>query len=115
MFLLFKGDVAMFNTSHTVDFSTGNKQSGSLYSKLETAVIASFNSAGKIKPLYFQYKDPYGDGNNIKIDRVLSCKEKNHDGHPVILYSCTAIVQDKRMQCSLLYHVPEHYWELVFN
>ncbi len=105
----------MFNTSHTVDFSTGNKQSGSLYSKLETAVIASFNPAGKIKPLYFQYKDLYGDGNNIKIDSVLSCKEENYDGVPVILYSCMAIVLDKRIQCSLIYHVPEHYWELVFN
>ncbi|QHQ61019.1 hypothetical protein Ana3638_09770 [Anaerocolumna sedimenticola] len=104
----------MFNTSYSVDFPSANSQSGILYSKLETGVIAAFNPAGKIKPLYFQYKDLYGDDNNIKIESILSSKEDHFAGLPVIVYSCMAIIQNRRLQCNLRYHVTEHYWELLY-
>ncbi len=104
----------MFNSSFSINFPTGNTQSGILYSKLETGVIAAFNPAGKIKPLYFQYKDLYGDDNNIKIESVLSSKEEIYADLPVIVYSCMAIVQNKRLQCNLRYHISEHYWDLLY-
>ncbi len=104
----------MFDTSFSVDFPSDNAKSGILYSKLETAVIASFNAAGKIKPLYFQYTDLYGDDSSIKIENVLSSKEDHYAGLPVIIYSCVAVVQNKRLQCKLRYHIIEHYWEILY-
>ncbi|WFR56350.1 hypothetical protein QA584_22455 [Anaerocolumna sp. AGMB13025] len=104
----------MFDNSYSYGFSSGNKQNGILYSKLETSVIASFNPAGKIKPLYFQYKDFYGDNTNIKIERVLSSKEETIDTLPVITYSCQANVQSRTLQCKLRYHISEHYWEILY-
>jgi hypothetical protein len=104
----------MFNSSFSIDFSAENSKNGILYSKLETGVIAAFNPNGKIKPLYFQYNDLYGDGNNIKIESILSSKEDHYAGLPIIVYSCMAIIQNKRLQCVLRYHITEHYWELLY-
>ena len=104
----------MFNTSFSVDFPTGNAQSGILYSRLETAVIASFDPVGKIKPLYFEYKDLYGDDNSIRIESILSSKEEHYAGLPVIIYTCIAIIENKKLQCRLRYHISEHYWELLY-
>jgi hypothetical protein len=81
---------------------------------LETSVIASFNPAGKIKPLYFQYKDFYGDNTNIKIESVLSSKEEIIDNLPVITYSCQANIQNRKLLCKLQYHISEHYWEILY-
>ncbi len=104
----------MFNTSFSIEFPSDNPKSGILYSKLETDVIAAFNRKGKIKPLYFQYTDLYGENHNIKIDSVLSSKEEHYAGLPVIVYSCTAVIENKRLQCNLRYHVTEHYWEILY-
>ncbi|GEM_PF-3229669 len=104
----------MFDTSFSADFPSGNAKSGILYSRLETAVIASFNSAGKIKPLYFQYKDLCGNDINIKIESVLSSKEEHYAGLPVIIYSCMAAAGNKRLECRLRYHIMEHYWEILY-
>ncbi|MDF2589913.1 MAG: hypothetical protein K0S41_3754 [Anaerocolumna sp.] len=104
----------MFDASYSIEFSSDNAKSGTLYSKLETGVIAVFNSNGKIKPLFFQYKDIYGDDHNIKIDNIISSKEEHYAGLPCIIYSCTAIIQNKRLQCTLRYHVAQHYWELLY-
>ncbi|MGB8455685.1 MAG: hypothetical protein WCD89_25625 [Anaerocolumna sp.] len=104
----------MFNHSFSIDFSAGDSRNGNLYSKLETGVIAAFNPEGRIKPLYFQYKDSYGDNNNVKIESVLTFKDDHYAGLPVIVYSCMAIVQNKRLPCNLRYHIAEHYWELLY-
>ncbi len=104
----------MFDTSFSVDSPSNNTKSGILYSKLETGVIAAFNPAGKIKPLYFQYKDLYGEDNNIKIESVLSSREDHYAGLPVIVYSCMAVIENKKLPCKLRYHITEHYWELLY-
>jgi hypothetical protein len=109
-----KDDIIMFNSSFSIEYSTDNAKSGTLYSKLETGVIAVFNPNGKIKPLFFQYTDLYGDNHNIKIDNILSSKEEHYAGLPTIVYSCDAIIQNKRVQCILRYHVTEHHWELLY-
>jgi hypothetical protein len=104
----------MFNSSFSIECNSSNAKSGTLYSKLETGVIAVFNPNGKIKPLYFQYKDLYGEDHNIKIDSILSSKEEQYAGLPTIIYSCYAIIQNKRVQCLLRYHITEHHWELLY-
>ncbi len=104
----------MFNSSLSIEYSSDNTKSGTLYSKLETDVIAVFNRNGKIKPLFFQYTDLYGDNHNIKIDTILSSKEDHYAGLPIIVYSCNAIIHNKRVQCILRYHVKEHHWELQY-
>ena len=104
----------MFNSSFSVDFPSDNSKSGILCSKLETGVIAAFNPKGKIKPLYFQYSDIYGEDNKIKIESILSYKEDHYAGLPMIVYSCLAIMQNRRIQCVLRYHITEHFWELLY-
>jgi hypothetical protein len=104
----------MFKTSSSIDFPFGNTKSGTLYSKLETGVIAVFQPNGKIKPLYFQYKDLYGDDHNIKIDSILSSKEEHFAGLPTIIYSCIAVIENRRLECILRFRVTEHYWEILY-
>jgi hypothetical protein len=104
----------MFNASYSIEYTSDNIKNGALYSKLDAGVIAVFNPNGKIKPLYFQYKDIYGDDHNIKIDNILSSKEEHYAGFPTIVYSCDAIIQNKKVHCILRYHVTEHLWELLY-
>lgn len=104
----------MFNSSFSIEYSLDNAKSGTLYSKLETGVIAVFNPNGQIKPLYFQYKDLGGNRHNIKIESILSVKEEHYAGLPIIVYTCYAIIQNKRIQCILRYHIDEHHWELLY-
>ena len=104
----------MFNSSYSIEFVTPNIKIGTLYSKLETGVIAVFNVNGKIKPLYFQYTDLYGDIQNIKIESILSSKDEQYAGLPIIVYFCNAVIQDKKVQCLLRYHITEHHWEILY-
>jgi hypothetical protein len=104
----------MFNSSYHIETPSNNVKSGTLYSKLDTGVIAAFNPNGKIKPLYFQYTDLSGENHNIKIDTILSSKEDHYAGLPTIVYTCNAIIQNKKVQCTLRYHVTEHYWVLLY-
>lgn len=103
----------MYKSSST-DTSLNHSKTGTLYSKLETGVIAVFQPNGNIKPLYFQYKDLYGEQQNIKIDSILSTKEEHYAGLPTILYSCIAIMENKKVECILRFRVTEHYWELLY-
>jgi len=109
-----EADIIMFNSSFSIEYSSTNAKSGTLYSKLETGIIAVFNPNEKIKPLYFQYTDSYGDDHNIKIYNIHSSKEEHYVGLPTIVYSCDAIIKSKRVQCILRYHVTEHHWELLY-
>lgn len=104
----------MFKTTSSIEYPFGNSKSGTLYSKLETGVIAVFQPSGKIKPLYFQYKDLYGDEHNIKIDTILSSKEEHYAGLPTIIYNCTAVIGNRKVECNLRYRVQEHYWEILY-
>lgn len=104
----------MFKTNASIEFSSSGLKTGTLYSKLETGVIAVFQPSGKIKPLYFQYKDLYGDEHNIKIDTILSSKEENYAGLSTIVYTCTALISNRKVECTLRYRVTEHYWEILY-
>ncbi len=103
----------MYKSSST-ETSHNHTKTGTLYSKLETGVIAVFQPNGNIKPLYFQYKDLYGEQQNIKIDSILSTKEEHYAGLPTIIYSCIAIMENKKVECILRFRITEHYWELLY-
>lgn len=109
-----KDDDIMFNSSYSIEFATNNIKIGTLYSKLEAGVIAAFSANGMIKPLYFQYIDLYGDIHKIKIESILSSKDEQYAGYPIIIYFCNAVIQDKKVKCLLRYRIIEHHWEILY-
>lgn len=76
------------------------------YKKLTpVAVIASFDSEGNIKPLYFRYNDE-----RIQVS-VKMCVAQVHD----IVFSCEYMIEyDNAVRTiALLYRIDEHKWFII--
>lgn len=67
-------------------------------------VIASFNAAGKIRPLYFAIEDI-----RLKIDNIRFVDERMRET-PV--FECEVTFSDRVQQVTLIYHKRENIWTM---
>lgn len=77
---------------------------------IEVAVIATFNTMGKIKPLYFSVHDAQTDENyKIEISNINSQQES----YDYITYNSAYINAGQKRECILKYSIREHRWILT--
>ncbi len=74
-------------------------------------VIASFNSAGECRPLYFRFVYPDGTYTDIAIDKVISF----HSAPMFPSYVCLITIGDTRTQVTLRFHSRENRWSVDFS
>lgn len=72
-------------------------------------VIASYNTKGQCKPLYFQFTYPDGQTEAIAIDRVISVDCTSVYG---AIYHCAVTICDCRRYVDLFYHYKPHRWTI---
>lgn len=74
-------------------------------------VIASYNSSGQCRPLYFRFQYQDGTYSDIAIDRVLSCQSRLAS----IFFTCSVTVGEVKTQVVLQFHRKENKWSIVFG
>lgn len=72
-------------------------------------VIASYNTQGQCRPLYFQYACPDGTLRTISIDKVLSVTDTRIFG---LSYHCAVTVDNCRRYVDLFYHTKPAKWTI---
>lgn len=72
-------------------------------------VIASYNTQGKCRPLYFEYRHPDGVAETCHVDKVISC---DHTGIFGSSYRCAVTVCGCRKYVELYYHSDSGRWTI---
>lgn len=73
------------------------------------SVIAVYNQAGKIKPVYIGLTDLYGNVCKAKIDGVKYTK----DGNGYTTYCCVYTNGYRQQQINLTFYIKQHLWVLA--
>ncbi len=74
-------------------------------------VIASYNSSGQCRPLYFRFQYQDGTYSDIAIDRVLSCRSCLAS----LFFTCDVTVGEVKTQVILQFHRKENKWSIRFT
>ncbi|MBU5333572.1 hypothetical protein KQI61_15340 [Anaerocolumna aminovalerica] len=72
-------------------------------------VIASFDTEGHCKPLYFRYTYPDGSSEKVAIDRVEKSENSSLFG---INYYCVITINEMQMMVVLYYGKEDNKWAL---
>lgn len=79
----------------------------------KVAVLCWFTSTGKAMPKIVKYEDENQCRHMLDQICVLKTDEKRYTGFVVQRYSCSAVINNRIQQFTLLYHPGENIWDMV--
>jgi len=74
-----------------------------------------FTSKGNTIPQYIKYRDGEGVIHGISNIRVLYSERQNFCGIPMMTYSCSAEAEGQEYRFTLLFHLEECRWKLMWQ
>ncbi len=82
------------------------------YINLPIDAIATFNTIGDIRPLYFRIEDENRSLNTFQIQEILYQKSEKLAGIPTITFVCNVIMKNQKTLCELKFNLLTKRWKL---
>lgn len=74
-----------------------------------------FTSKGNMLPKFIKYQDGEGMIHTITGIEVLYCEKQNFCGIPMVSYSCRTVQGEREYFFTLLYHLEECKWKIIWQ
>lgn len=75
-------------------------------------MIAWFNNDGNINPIKFRLKNEYNNYQVIKINKIIKKEKEKLAGNPMILFTCSGIINSTEKIFELKYEINSGKWML---